>query len=120
TVNVLLHVSMGWRNVLVADPRNTHGLVKVMTRHAFSSFTGVNTLFNSLLDHPGFRKLDFSDLRMTVAGGMPVQEAVATRWSRVTGQTLIEGYGLSETSPVVACNPINTSAFNHSVGVPLP
>lgn len=120
TVNLLLHFCLGGKNILVTDPRNMNGLVKTMARHPFNGITGVNTLFNGLLNSPGFSKIDFSALRFAMAGGMPVQKAVADRWATVTGKPLIEGYGLSETSPVVACNPLNIREFNYSVGVPLP
>lgn len=120
TVNVLLHVCIGGNNILVTDPRNMAGLVKTMARHRFTAITGVNTLFNGLLNTPEFAKLDFSALRFALAGGMPLQKGVAERWRQLTGQAMIEGYGLSETSPVVTCNPLDTSSFNHSIGVPLP
>lgn len=120
TVNLLLHVCLGGKNILVADPRNMTSLVKVMARHPFNAITGVNTLFNGLLNTPGFNKLDFSHLRFAMAGGMPLQKTVADRWKAVTGKPMIEGYGLSETSPVVTCNPMNIKIFDHSVGVPLP
>lgn len=120
TVNILLYLCLGGKNILVTDPRNMAGLVKTMARHPFNAITGVNTLFNGLLNAKGFADLDFSHLHFAMAGGMTLQQAVAERWAAVTGKPLIEGYGLSETSPVVTCNPLNVEQFNHSVGVPLP
>lgn len=120
TVNVLLHLSLGGKNILVTDPRNMPGLVKTMARHPFNGITGVNTLFNGLLNTKGFDSLDFSRLRYAVAGGMTLQQTVAERWAEVTGKPLLQGYGLSETSPVITCNPLNNTAFTRSVGLPLP
>src|SRR5699024_9052714 len=120
TVNLLLYLRLGGKNILVTDPRNMAGLVKIMARHPFNAITGVNTLFNGLLNSKGFAELDFSRLHFAMAGGMTLQQAVAERWAAVTGKPLIEGYGLSETSPVVTCNPLDLQQFNHSVGVPLP
>lgn len=120
TVNVLLQLCLGGRNILIADTRNLAGLVKTMARQPFDGITGSNSLFNGLLNTKGFSQLNFSRLRLAMAGGMAVQQAVAERWAEVTGVALIEGYGMSETSPVVACNPLNNKTFNHSVGVALP
>ena len=110
----------GGQNVLVADPRNIRGLVAEMRQHKFTAFTGVNTLFNALLNNPDFAKLDFSRLTVSLGGGMAIHRAVAERWKQVTGHTLIEAYGLSETSPAVTGNPLDIAAFNGSIGLPLP
>jgi long-chain acyl-CoA synthetase len=111
---------VGAENVLVADPRNIRGLVAEMRQHKFTAFTGVNTLFNALLNNPDFAKLDFSRLTVSLGGGMAIHRAVAERWKQVTGHTLIEAYGLSETSPAVTGNPLDIAAFNGSIGLPLP
>jgi len=120
TVNTLVYFSLGGHNVLVTNPRDMPGFVKILVKYPFSAITGVNTLYNGLLNTPGFAQLDFSTLKFSMAGGMATQQAVAERWFEVTGKPIIEGYGLSETSPVVSCNALNARAFNHSIGMPLP
>jgi long-chain acyl-CoA synthetase len=120
TVSCLLAVEIGAANVLIANPRDIRGLVKELGKHRFTCFPGVNTLFKALVDDPGFARLDFSTLRIAAVGGAPLQEAVAKKWKAVTGTTLIEAYGLTETSPVVTCNPFNLSEFNGACGVPIP
>jgi long-chain acyl-CoA synthetase len=120
TVNCLLFVKAGARNVLITNPRDIPALVKELKTYPFTAMTAVNTLFNALLNHPGFAEIDFSDVRITLGGGMAVQQAVAKRWREVTGKTLIEGYGLTEASPVVSVNPLDLSAYNGSIGLPLP
>src|SRR5207237_5175153 len=94
--------------------------VKELAKHDYNIITGVNTLFNALLNNPAFCKLDFSHLRLAVGGGMAVQKSVAERWKQVTGVTLIEGYGLTETSPSATANPPNLPAYTGSIGVPMP
>jgi long-chain acyl-CoA synthetase len=116
----LVFFKAGARNVLVADPRNIRALVAEMRQNGFSAFTGVNTLFNALLNNPDFAKLDFSRVNVCLGGGMAIHRSVAERWKRVTGHTLIEAYGLSETSPAVSGNPLDIQAFNGSIGLPLP
>ena len=116
----LVFFKTGAQNVLVADPRNIRGLVAEMRQHPFTAFTGVNTLFNALLNNLDFAKLDFSHMNVCLGGGMAVHRAVAERWKTVTGHTLIEAYGLSETSPAVSGNPLDIQAFNGSIGLPLP
>jgi len=106
--------------VLITNPRDIPGFVKEMARHKFTAFTGVNTLFNALANNAEFAKLDFSPLRMTLGGGMAVQEAVAIRWKEVTGCPLIEAYGLTETSPGATINPLDLPAYNGTIGLPLP
>ena len=120
TVSCLLAVKIGAANVLITNPRDIRGLVKELGKHRFTCLPGVNTLFKALVDNPGFARLDFSSLRIAAVGGAPLQEAVAKKWKAITGTTLIEAYGLTETSPVVTCNPVNLSEFNGSCGVPIP
>ncbi|MES1926475.1 AMP-binding protein [Salinisphaera sp. T31B1] len=120
TVNTLVYFSLGGHNVLVTNPRDMPGFVKILSQYRFSAITGVNTLYNGLLNTPGFDALDFSTLKFSMAGGMATQQAVAERWSQTTGSPIIEGYGLSETSPVVSCNALDVRQFNHSIGMPLP
>src|SRR5207245_11323698 len=96
------------------------GFVKELAKHRYSMISGVNTLFNALLNHPDFAKLDFSGLRLAVGGGMAVQKAVAERWKQVTGSPIIEGYGLTETAPSATANPLNVTTFTGAIGVPMP
>ena len=100
-------------------PRDIPGFVKELSKHKYSIITGVNTLFNALLHHPDFAKLDFSSLKLAVGSGMAVQKAVAERWKQVTGTPLVEGYGLTETSPSATANPVNATEFSGSIGVPM-
>ena len=120
TANCLLYSSLGATNLLITNPRDIPGFVKELGKHRFTAFTGVNTLFNALLNHPDFAKLDFSALKITLGGGMAVQRRVAERWRETTGVTLLEAYGLTETSPAVSINPLDLDHFNHSIGLPLP
>ncbi|WP_353222411.1 AMP-binding protein, partial [Salinisphaera sp. C84B14] len=120
TVNTLVYFSVGGQNVLITNPRDMPGFVKTLKQYPFTAITGVNTLYNGLLNTEGFADLDFSTLKFSMSGGMATQEPVAQRWAQVTGKPIIEGYGLSETSPVVTCNPLDISEFNHSIGLPLP
>ena len=114
------HLTRGGLNVLVADPRNTTAFVKVLAKYRFVTLPAVNTLFNSLIHHPDFAKVDFSKLRFAIGGGAAVQKAVAERWQQITGVPLCEGYGLTECSPTVTCNPLDIKGFNGSIGLPLP
>lgn len=120
TVNCLLYISVGGKNVLIPNPRDMPGFVKELARHRFTAFTGVNTLFNGLLNTPGFADIDFGPLKYTVGGGAAVQQAVAERWTAVTGKPLTEGYGLSETSPGVCFGPLDRPDWNGTIGLPLP
>ncbi|HVL34622.1 MAG TPA: long-chain-fatty-acid--CoA ligase [Burkholderiales bacterium] len=120
TVNCLVMTVVGGENVLITNPRDIPGFVKELGRHKYTIITGVNTLFNALLNHPDFARLDFSRLRLAVGGGMAVQKAVAERWKHVTGTTLIEGYGLTETAPAATANPLNLAEFNGAIGIPMP
>jgi len=106
--------------VLITNPRDIPGFVKELGKHRYTIITGVNTLFNALLHHPDFAKLDFSALKLSLGGGMAVQKAVADKWQEVTGTTLIEGYGLTETAPSATANPLDLKAYSGSIGVPLP
>ena len=120
TANCLLMMKAGGCNILITNPRDIPALVKEMRRHKFTMFTGVNTLFNALMNHPDFTKIDFSHLRVALGGGMAVQKAVAERWKKMTGCTLVEAYGLSETSPAVTINPLDLKDYNGSIGLPIP
>jgi long-chain acyl-CoA synthetase len=119
TVNCLVMMVVGGENVLITNPRDIPGFVKELAKHKYTMITGVNTLFNALLNNPDFGKLDFSSLRLAIGGGMAVQKAVAERWRQVTGTPLIEGYGLTETSPSATANPMNIGEFSGSIGVPM-
>ena len=120
TVNCLAYFEKGGLNILITDPRDTAGFIKEMSNWPMTALTGVNTLFQSLVRHPDFPSLDFSTLKLVAAGGMAMQEATAREWVAITGIQVIEGYGLSETSPVVSSNPIGIAEFNGSIGMPLP
>jgi len=117
--NCLTVMAQGGLNVLITDPRDLKGFVRELARHRFNLFTGVNTMFAALLNADGFADVDFSSLRVCVGGGMAVQPAVARDWKRITGTTILQGYGLSETSPVVIVCPLN-SDFTGSIGLPVP
>ncbi len=120
TANCLVFMSVGGENILIPNPRDIPGFVKEMGKYKFTAFTGVNTLFNALVNNAEFAKLDFSSLRITLGGGMAVQEAVALKWKQVTGVPLIEAYGLTETSPAATINPLDLPAYNGSIGLPIP
>lgn len=120
TANCLTFLKIGATDVLITNPRDIAGLVKQLARCRFSVITGVNTLFKALLNSPDFARLDFSPLRVAVAGGMAVQRTVAEKWRQTTGKALIEAYGLSEASPGVAMNPHDLADYNGSIGLPLP
>ena len=115
TGNCLTYMAMGGCNVLITNPRDIPGFVKELAKHKFTVITGVNTLFNALLNHP-----DFGQLKLTIGGGMAVQKAVADRWKQVTGRVLLEAYGLTETSPGVCINPLNLTEYSGAIGLPLP
>jgi long-chain acyl-CoA synthetase len=118
--NCLAVMLQGGENVLVTNPRDLAGFVTELSRHKFVYITGVNTLFASLLNTSGFADLDFSSLRLTVGGGMAVQEAIARSWLEVTGVSILQAYGLTETSPAAIANPLNITEFTGSIGLPLP
>jgi long-chain acyl-CoA synthetase len=120
TVNGLLMFSTGVKNVLITNPRDMKAFCAELKKHKFSIITGVNTLFNGLLHNPEFKNVDFSKLKGAVAGAMAVQDVVAKKWKEVTGSDLIEGYGLSETSPVLCCNPLDGKHKPGTIGIPMP
>ena len=117
--NCLLGMAQGGLNVLITNPRDMAGFVKEISKFRFNLLTGVNTMFAGLLNTPGFSDLDFSSLRVVVGGGMAVQPAVAREWHKVTGKPILQGYGLTETSPAAVCNTID-SDFTGSIGLPIP
>jgi long-chain acyl-CoA synthetase len=117
--NCLTFMRMGALNVLVTNPRDLKSFVKILKQHPFTAITGVNTLFNALLNQSSFSGIDFSHLKLALGGGMSVQHPVAVRWQKVTGVPLIEAYGLTETSPAVCINPLNLSQHNRSIGLPI-
>jgi long-chain acyl-CoA synthetase len=120
TVNGLLMYTQGVKSILITNPRDMSGFVKELKKHRFSIITGVNTLFNGLMNTPDFKDCDFSALKGTIAGAMAVQEVVANKWEEITGNPLVEGYGLSETSPVLSCNPLDGSHKRGTIGIPMP
>jgi long-chain acyl-CoA synthetase len=120
TVSCLLFFRVGAANLLIANPRDIPAFVKALAKHRFTAIIGVNTLFNALLNNPDFRRLDFTGLKVAVAGGMALHEAVAKKWRAVTGKTLIEGYGLTEASPAAIINPLDLAVFNGAIGLPMP
>ncbi|OQP29899.1 long-chain-fatty-acid--CoA ligase [Pantoea latae] len=120
TVNCLLFLELGGQNLLITNPRDIPGFVKSLAKFPFTAITGVNTLFNALLNEPQFHKLDFSTLRLSAGGGMAVQKAVAERWEKLTGHYLLEGYGLTECSPLVSVNPYDITEHTGSIGLPVP
>ncbi|MDP1652430.1 MAG: AMP-binding protein, partial [Rhodocyclaceae bacterium] len=119
TANCLTFLMAGARNLLIANPRDIPNFVKEWRKYPVSVVTGVNTLFNALLNNPEFAKLDFSSLRLTLGGGMAVQKPVAERWRQTTGVTLHQAYGLTETSPAATINPLDLHEFNGSIGLPI-
>ena len=120
TANCLVFMSVGGENVLITNPRDIPRFVKEMRRYRFTAMTGVNTLFNALLNNPKFARLNFKSFRLTLGGGMAVQEAVAKRWKAVTGVTLVEAYGLTETSPAATMNPLDAAEYTGAIGLPIP
>jgi long-chain acyl-CoA synthetase len=119
TANCLLFLRLGWRNILIINPRDFPEVIKELKKYPFTYISGVNTLFNALLNQPGFDTVDFSALRVTLGGGMAVQAAVAKRWKEVTGNNLTQAWGLTETSPGACINPPLVD-FNGSIGLPIP
>src|SRR6516165_3820709 len=120
TACYLLAVRAGGVNLLVPNPRDIPGFIKELQKYQVNSFPAVNTLYNGLLHHPEFKKVDFSKLKISNGGGMAVQRPVAEQWKQLTGCNIAEGYGLSETSPTLTCNTATSSEFNGSIGVPVP
>ncbi|CAG4973254.1 long-chain fatty acid--CoA ligase [Novilysobacter luteus] len=120
TANGLVFMKFGGLNHMITNPRDMPGFVKELKGVKFTAITGVNTLFNGLLNTPGFDEVDFSSLHLTLGGGMAVQRSVAERWKKATGCTLVEAYGLTETSPAACINPMDLAEYNGSIGLPIP
>ncbi len=119
TCNCLCYLDLGAHNLLITDPRDTAGFIRELKRYPFTTNTGVNTLYQSLVNHPNFASVDFSTLKIVSAGGMAVLDDTARQWSAITDTVIIEGYGLSETSPVITSNPLDLTEFRGSIGLPL-
>ncbi len=120
TVNGIFMLKIGARNILITNPRDMKAFIGDMKKYKFTLMTGVNTLFNGLLSQPAFKEVDFSTLKASIGGGMAVQDFVAAKWQEVTGTALVEGYGLSETSPVLSCNPLDGTHKRGTIGLPTP
>ena len=120
TVNMMLGMRTGGKVILIPKPRDLPAVLKELAKHTFHSFPAVNTLFNGLANHPDFNTVNWKNLRVSVGGGMAVQGAVAKLWLEKTGCPICEGYGLSETSPIVSCNPVTAKEFTGTIGAPLP
>jgi len=120
TANCLTFFTLGGTNLLITNPRDMPNFVKELAKYPFTAITGVNTLFNGLLNTPGFESIDFSTLKMSLGGGMAVQRPVAEKWQQVTGTRLLEGYGLTECAPLVTISPYNATAYDGSIGLPAP
>jgi len=120
TANCLMFTALGGNNVLITNPRDFPAFVKELGRYPFTFISGVNTLFNALLNTPGFDQVDFSHMKIALGGGMAVQKAVSDHWQRVTGQPILQAYGLTETSPAACINPPTATEFTGSIGLPIP
>jgi long-chain acyl-CoA synthetase len=118
--NMMLGMRMGGCNILIANPRDIAGTLKELAKHKFHSFPAVNTLFNAMVNHADFASVDWSSLKISVGGGMAVQSATAKQWLEKTGCPIVEGYGLSETSPSATCNPVDSTAYSGNIGLPMP
>jgi long-chain acyl-CoA synthetase len=119
TANCLTFMKIGALNYLITNPRDMPGFVKELQNVRFTVMTGVNTLFNALMNTPGFEEIDFSNLKLALGGGMAVQQPVAERWQKLTGSPVLEAYGLTETSPAVCINPLDLTEYNGSIGLPI-
>lgn len=119
-VNGLLMMNIGAKIVLITNPRDMKTFIKELKKHPITMMTGVNTIFNGLLNQPDFKEIKFSTLKGSIGGGMAVQDAVAKKWEKITGSPLVEGYGLSETSPVLSCNPLDGTHKLGTIGLPTP
>jgi long-chain acyl-CoA synthetase len=120
TANMMLSMRMGGCNILIPNPRDLPAVLKELAQHKFHSFPAVNTLFNALANHADFNKVDWSHLKISVGGGMAVQSATARLWLEKTGCPIVEGYGLSETSPSATCNPVDSTSYSGTIGLPMP
>ncbi|HPI40390.1 MAG TPA: AMP-binding protein, partial [Pseudobdellovibrionaceae bacterium] len=120
TVNCLAFLKYGAHNVLITNPRDFSSFIKDLQKYPFTLLTGVNTLFNALMNHADFQKIDFSHLKVSVAGAMALQKTVSQKWMELTKSVIVEGYGLTEASPVVCCNPIDGTDRVGTIGLPLP
>lgn len=120
TVGMMLSLRNGSKLILIPNPRDLPAVLKELSKHTFHSFPAVNTLFNGLVNHPDFHTVDWSNLKVSLGGGMSVQSAVADKWLKQTQCPIVEGYGLSETSPSTSCNPVTNKEFTGTIGVPLP
>ena len=120
TANCLTFLKAGAKNILITNPRDMNGFIRTMKQSRFTVITGVNTLFNALIHHKSFAIVDFTHLKLALAGGMALQQRVAEQWMEITKAPILEAYGLTETSPAVTINPLNLRLFNHSIGLPLP
>jgi long-chain acyl-CoA synthetase len=120
TVNCLAFLRYGTQNILITNPRDMPSLLKDLNKYRFTLMTGVNTLFNGLLNQPDFKNIDFSKVKLSVAGAMALQKSVSERWKQVTKSVVVEGYGLTEASPVICCNPIDGTDKVGTIGLPLP
>ena len=120
TANCLTFFTLGGTNLLITNPRDMPNFVKELSKYPFTAITGVNTLFNGLLNTPGFSDINFSTLKMSLGGGMAVQRPVAERWQQITGSRLLEGYGLTECAPMVSISPYNQAAYDGTIGIPAP
>lgn len=120
TVNLWMLLQDGVKNILITNPRDIPGFIKELSKSNFTVTTGVNTLFNGLLNNPEFAKINFKSVRYVIAGGMALQEPVAERWQNITGKCISQGYGLTEASPVTSCMPVSAPRFTGSIGLPLP
>lgn len=120
TANCLTFLKVGAKNVLITNPRDTNRFIDEIKNVGFTAFTGVNTLYNLLLNHPRFKEIDFSKLKLALSGGMALQKSVSLRWVEMTKSRVLEAYGLTETSPAVTINPMYLEGYNGSIGLPLP
>ncbi|WP_165008976.1 AMP-binding protein [Neisseria yangbaofengii] len=120
TVNLMIFSNAGSKIILITNPRDMKGFIGDMKKERISVFVGVNTLFNGLVNRPEFTEIDFSNLKLTLGGGMATQRAVAEKWKKITGTPIVEAYGLTECSPGVCCNPLNIEAYSGGIGLPVP
>ena len=120
TVNLMIFTNTGSKIILITNPRDMKGFIGELKKERISVFIGVNTLFNSMVNQPDFATVDFSNLRLTLGGGMATQKAVAEKWKKITGTPIVEAYGLTEASPGVCCNPLNIEAYSGGIGLPVP